>query len=117
MITIGTGEKSYLMALDPSGDSLVKNAIDQLADANGVQTTPFQAVVELESILRFAQAVSPNSILDNAVNKISEYSGKDKVEVNSKLIPRGGLYRISIEEGILQAIGAAAKSGAGGGGF
>lgn len=118
LITIGTGEKNYLIALDPSGDAAVKAAIDRMANSGSNQVTPFEGVVELGDILRFAQAVSPNSILDNAVNVISQYADKDKLELSGRLIPRGGVYRISIDEGILRAAGAAAKgAGNGGGGF
>ncbi len=116
VLTIGTGEKSYFIALDPTGDAVVKSVIDQMQSATGVKSSPFDGVVELQSILRYAQTIAPNPFVDNAVNTLSGYVGKDKVQVSSRLIPRGGLYRLSIEEGVLRAVGAAAKSGNGGGG-
>lgn len=115
-ITIGTSDKGYLIALDPTGDALAKQAIDKLVSATATKVTPFDAVISFEDILRYAQAIAPNPILDNAVTTMAGFSGKDQVKISSRLIPRGGVYRLSIDEGVMQTIGAAAKSGAGGGG-
>lgn len=113
VVIIGTGPKNYIVALDPSGDALVKAAIDKMATTAEVAASPFEGVVALADILRFAQSVSPNSILDNVVNTISEYAGKDKVQLNTDLIERGATYRLSIDEGVLRSVGAAAKGGGG----
>lgn len=115
-IIVGTADKGYLVSVDPAGDAAAKAAIDSMASARGVKATPFESVVKLEDLLRFAQSISPNSMLDNAVNTISQYSGKDKVQIAGRTIERGGVYRLSIEEGVLRSIGATAKGGNGGGG-
>ncbi len=117
LITIGTAAKQFMIGLDPEGDASVKTAIDRMQAAQNVPATPFEGVIQLEQILRYAQAVSPNSVLDNVIATISEYAGKDKIQVNGSVIERGGVYRLSLDEGVLRAIGAAAKSGGGGGGF
>ncbi len=116
-VIIGTADKSFLIGLDPTGDGLAKSAIDGLAATQGVKVSPFEAVVEFEQLLRFAQSVSPNSMLDNAIATMSDYAGKDKVTLNGRVIERGGVYRLAIEEGVMRSIGAAAKAGGGGGGF
>lgn len=108
-LTIGTGETSVMLALDSSGDASLKQAIDRMQASPGVQVSPFEAVVEIEQILRFAQAVTPNSMLDNALQTVQQYSGKDKIEITSRIIPRGGIYRLTVEEGVLRSAGAAAK--------
>lgn len=117
LLTIGTGAKQFLLALDPDGDASAKAALDAMAAKPGAAATPMEAVVEFEQLLRFAQGVSPNPYLDNAISTISEYAGMDKIEVSGSVIPRGGVYRLSIDEGVMRSIGAAAKSGGGGGGF
>jgi hypothetical protein len=114
---IGTADKSFLVALDPTGDALIKTAIDEMGAAADVKVNPFKVVVELKQLLQFAQSVSPNSILDNAIATLSQYSGKDKVTVNGQVIDRGAVYRLSVEEGVMRSIGAAAKAGNQGGGF
>jgi hypothetical protein len=48
---------------------------------------------------------------------MSDYAGKDKVSVKGRVIPRGAVYRVNVEEGVMRSIGAAAKAGSGGGGF
>lgn len=115
-LTIGTADKGFIFALDPTGDAAVKGAIDRMEKSAGIKASPSEGVVQLQQILQFAQAISPNSIVDNAVLTLQQYAGKDKITVNGRAIDRGGVYRMSIDEGVLRAIGAAAKSGAGGGG-
>lgn len=116
-VVIGTAEKSFLLAMDPEGDSLVKKVIDQAETKKGVKVAPFESVVHLNDILTYAQSISPNSILDNVIGVMAEYSENDKVEVTSRLIARGAVYRLSIDEGVLRGVGTAARSGAEGGGF
>ncbi|MEM7474543.1 MAG: hypothetical protein AAF483_06065 [Planctomycetota bacterium] len=115
-VTIGTGEKSFLISFDPEGDAAAKAAIDGLQSAEAAKVTPFEGVVSLTSFLEFAQSLSPNPMLENAIATMGEYSGKDKLQVSTRIIPRGMLYRFSVDEGVMKAIGEAAKSGAGGGG-
>lgn len=115
-ITIGTAAKGFILALDPSGDEGVKAAIDRMESAMGQKVPPFDGVIEVGQILEFAQAVSPNSILDNAVQTIKQYAEKDTVKINGRLIERGAVYTMAIDEGILRAVGVAAKN-SGGGGF
>jgi hypothetical protein len=116
VITIATGPKSFMVSLDPDGDATLKAAIDRTAAATDVKASPFHAVVEVGQVLAFVQAISPSSIVDVALQKIQQFSAKDNVELSSLVIPGGAVYRISIEEGVLQAAGSAAKAGGGGGG-
>ena len=116
-IVIGTSDKGYIIALADDSDKLAKQAIDGLEKAEAVKAPPFEGVIRVEDFMKFAQTISPNPMLENALNTISEYDGKDKVEINGQLIPRGGVYRFSMDEGVLRTIGAAARGGGGGGGF
>lgn len=115
LLTVGTGEKSFFFSLDPAGDASAKAAIDRMKTALAVKSSPLEGVVQLEQLLRFAQSVSPNSMLDNVIETMSQHAGKDKVMVNGSVIPRGGVYRLTLEEGVLRSIGSAAKGGGGGG--
>lgn len=117
VLTIGAGDKAFLVSLDSTGDATLKAAIDRMESSSGKPVTPFSGVVELEQILRFAQAVSPNSMIDNALQTIQQYSDSDNVEIAGRMIPRGGMYRFTVEEGVLRAAGAAAKGANQGGGF
>ncbi len=118
LLTLGTADKAFMVALDPAGDASLKTAIDGMQAGNGVAATPFEGVLKLEQLLQFAQAVRPNPFVENAVRTIQQYAGKDKVQVMGSIIPRGGIYRLTVEEGVMRAVGAAAKAGANaGGGF
>lgn len=117
-VTVATTEKAFIVSVDPAGDAAIKAAIDRVKASPGQTVSPFDGLMEAAQIMRFAQAVAPNSILDNAIQTIQQYAGKDKLQIASSASERGGSYRISIDEGILRAAGAAAKSGGGnGGGF
>lgn len=116
-IVIGTHEKGFLIAVADDSEQLAKQAIDGLQGIQEVEASPFEMVVKVADFLNFSQSISPNPMLEAAVDTISEYAGKDKIEVNGRLLERGGVYRLSIEEGVLRTIGAAARGDAGGGGF
>ncbi|MEZ6135481.1 MAG: hypothetical protein R3C53_11285 [Pirellulaceae bacterium] len=115
-IWVGTADKAFMVSMDPTGDGSLKAAIEAMQAAPNAPATPFEGVIEFTDLLKFAQAVSPNPILDNVLQTIQEFDGKDKVEVIGSIIPRGGIYRLSIDEGVLRAAGTAAKMGSGGGG-
>lgn len=53
-------------------------------------------------------------MLSSALNTIKQYAGKDTVTVSGRSVERGGVYRFSIDEGVLRTVGATAKSGGGG---
>ena len=76
-----------------------------------------EGVIEVGQLVKYAQTVSPNSMIDIVLQTIQQYAGKDRVLINGNLIPRGLVYRFSVDEGVLRAIGTAAKSGQNGGGF
>jgi hypothetical protein len=97
--------------MDPIGESAIKAAIDQLASKKQVDVSPVYFVARMAGLLKFAQTVSPNPMLDNTINVLSQFSGRDTVTANATLVPRGMVTRLSIDEGVLRAAGTAAKSG------
>lgn len=110
-LTIGTGDKAFALSLDAAGDASLKAAIDGMKKAPSADATPLEGVIEVGKIVEYAQSVSPNSMLDIVLQAVKDYAGKDRVLVNGNVIPRGVMYRLSIDEGVLRAIGAAAKAG------
>lgn len=118
LVNVATADKSYLISVDPSGDAALKQAIDRLAASEATKVSPLDGFVAIEQVLQFVQALSPNPVVDNALKTIQQYAGKDKIRIAARLIERGGIYRVTVEEGVLRAGGAAAKSSNnGGGGF
>ncbi len=110
-LTIGTADKAFALSLDASGDASLKSAIDAMKKTPSAAATPFEGVIEVADILEYAQSVAPNSMLDIVVEAVKLADGKDKVLVNGNVIPRGVIYRLSLDEGVLRAAGAAAKAG------
>ncbi len=117
-LTIGTADKAFALSMDASGDASLKAAIDAMKKTPSAPATQFEGVIKVADILEFAQGVAPNSMLDIVLDAVKLVDGKDKVLVMGNVIPRGVIYRLTLEEGVLHAAGAAAKAGqANGGGF
>ena len=117
-VTIGTADKAFALSIDPAGDASLKAAIDAMKKAPSAPASPLEGVVKVADILEYAQGISPNSMLDLVLEAVKQADGKDKVLVTGEVIPRGALYRLTLEEGVLRAAGAAGKAGQGNaGGF
>ncbi|MGN6134699.1 MAG: hypothetical protein ACTHOU_09365, partial [Aureliella sp.] len=114
-IVLGTGEKSLFISLDPSGDTVIRAALDRLASTKNVKVTPGEFIVEVGQVLTFAQALSPNPILESAAQMVQQSEGKDKIRVLNSLVPRGMVYQVQVDEGVLKGVGAAVQTSQGGG--
>jgi hypothetical protein len=115
-LVVGTGEKSFYLALDPDGDALIKSALDRVNSKKAVKVIPGEAILQAGQVLAFAQSVSPNPVVESVANLMQQSGGKDKVKITTTSFPRGLIYQISVDEGVLKGIGAAVQAGQGGGG-
>ena len=100
-----------MVSIDPAGDAALKQAIDRAQAAPSQKATPMTATVEATQLLKFAQSITPNPMLDNALQVIQQFGEKDNVNIAARMLERGAMYRISVDEGVLRAAGAAAKGG------
>ncbi len=116
MVHVATGEKAYIVSVDPAGDATLKQAIDRIDSSKIEKATPLDGSIEVAQVLQFAQAIAPNPMIENALKTVQQHAGKDKVQVAGRIIERGAMYRLTVEEGVLRAGGAAAKGANGGGG-
>jgi hypothetical protein len=116
-VSIATGDKSFIVAIDPTGEAALKAAIDRVEVAQGQPAAPLNASIQVAQLLKFAESIAPNPQLDLALQTIQEFIGKDHVNVSARVIERGAMYRITVEEGVLRAAGSAAKGGGRNGGF
>lgn len=110
---IGTGDKSFYVALGKDCETSLKSAIDKNASAKIDSPTPMEFHVELAQVLAYAQSIEPNPVVDVMLQKLKEFSGSDTVAMTVRAVPRGTMARITVEEGVLRAAGAAAKAGGG----
>lgn len=117
-VTIAASPKLVLFGVSKQGEESIKKAIDGLnTKKNADVDAPVEGVIRLAALLRYAQSIKPNPALENVINIMSQYSGKDKISFKSTILPRGMVTRVTIDEGVLRSIGAAAQAGQGGGGF
>lgn len=112
-IVIGTGKKSFFIAVGDGSDALLKSVLDVNESKGKTKVTPFEFVMQVGQFLRYAQSIESNPILDLAVEGIADYAGKDHVMLQSRSVPRGMVYRFTIEEGVLRAAGSMNAANAG----
>ena len=119
---IGTGPDSAYFALGKGSLELLKSVMDKSASEPNKPVQPFQLSIALTPILKFAASVNPNDPhVAMVANQFELAQGKDHILVNAKPISGGMMYRVEVEDGIIEAIGqisrAAMQQQGGPGGF
>lgn len=108
-IVVGTGETTAYLALGTDGINHLKRMIDASAQAPGQAVEPFQAMVALGTIMKFAASVEPdNPGISALAATLAQANGKDHILIRTMPIPDGITYRFLLEEGVLKTIGQAA---------
>jgi hypothetical protein len=112
-IAVGVSDSSAYVALGTDGLEQLKKAID--ASAGGEQTVePFHLEIGLLPILKFAQSVHANPLIDGVIQLVGG-DGKDHIRIRTSVDEQGVLYRFELEEGVLKILGQAGQMvGAGG---
>ena len=110
---LGIGGESVYVAFGKGSLTMLKSIIDKSA-AGSAGNYPVQLNVALTPILQFVNATNPNPEAMMAAQLLAQTPGKDHVRITAAVITNGVNYRIQVEEGVLRAIGAAAKNAAGG---
>lgn len=117
--TLAFGKNYTGLALGVNAEKDAKAAVDRLQSAQPAPSTPFNMSIELLPVLQYASPLvkdpKANAILKAVIAKVSEFESVDKVKVESRVAKDGIIVRATIEEGILQSIGAAAMAGGAGG--
>jgi hypothetical protein len=62
-------------------------------------------------LMGFLQTMQDNPMIASISSTLQQYSASDSLQVNTKVVPRGLVYRFTVEEGVLRAVGGAARSG------
>ncbi len=113
---LGTADKSIYLCVGPDAETKLKAAIDKVASkSTPVAGNPFDMRIQLVPILQYIQTIKAEPIVEAMIDGASQSSAKDFISINTKILPHGVLGRLSIDEGVLKAIGSAAKAGQGGG--
>jgi len=117
---IGTANKAVYIAIGNQSEANLKAALDRVAAAPSVPGAPMNLQVKLGPILEYVQSIQPSPIGDAMIQAAQNFSSNDTLTIKSQIVPHGAVVQIIVEEGILRAVGAAAKAGQGnrrGGGF
>lgn len=110
---IATSDKKVVVALGSQAEANLKAALDRIAGKPATQGSPVAVSIEVGPLLDYLQSVDPSPIVEAMIQGAQNYADKDMLTIKSQLVPHGAVIRISIEEGVLRAIGAGAKAGQG----
>jgi hypothetical protein len=110
-LAVGTGDKVIYLAAGGDPMAMLKKSIEANQLSANLADTPQTVNVRLLPLLSYAQWVKPNPVLDQMVASLQKNPEIDQVRIDSELINLGQTIRITIQEGLLQAAGAAAMAG------
>ena len=108
-VHIGTGAKSVYIAVGKESESLMKELIDASDSDNGTARPVGQLRVTLLPILQYAQSIESNDTLGAMIDALSRSPDAGELTVVQESIVNGQEVTVNIGEGMLQAIGAAAR--------
>ncbi|MCO8125313.1 hypothetical protein NHH03_26480 [Stieleria sp. TO1_6] len=112
-IHIGTAPKAVYVAMGRGSEQLLKDFITAGNSDNGGARPLGQFKLRLLPIMEFAQSVTPeaNAAVSAVIAALSSSNDKGELNAVSESIPNGAASKISIREGLIKAIGAAAVAG------
>jgi hypothetical protein len=107
-VVVGIGAKTVHVAFGRNATDALKKVVSASNAAKSVP--PFQMIASLTPILNFANSIEPDPQVANVAQTLSATPGKDHVSLVATVEKNGFVYRLKAEEGVLRAIGAAARS-------
>ena len=114
-VAIGIGDKSVYLAIGKDSVQTLKDIIDKSASGTSQTVLPAEFALSLGQLLNFISQFDSNPMLAGVSAEVSKANGQDHVRVQSKSVENGATGHVELEEGVIRAIGAAAKMGIAGG--
>jgi hypothetical protein len=116
-ISIGTSPKAIYLSVGKTAEASLKSALDGVAAKPSAAADPIRMRLDMSQLLNFIQSIESNPVVDGMLSALS--AGDDQIMIDSQVIDRGSVTRITIQEGVLKAIsgGVTAGMAAQGGGF
>ncbi len=115
-IAIATAPKAVYLSVGKTAEASLKTALDATASNKNVSGVPVRGRLSLTQLLNFIQSIESNPVVDGMLSSIN--SDEDAIMIDSQVVDRGGMNRITIEEGVLKAISGGVRAGMPGpGGF
>lgn len=117
-VTLGIGKDRMYVSIGEDGINTIKKAMENSSSAKTETSIPMTMSLALAPIMKFAANTSEDPNLQRIAEAMAQTAGKDHVRITNRSVPRGSIFRLEIEQGVIKAIGGAAASmGAGRGGF
>jgi hypothetical protein len=113
-VAVGFGEESVYLTLGAGGVEVAKTILDKSQAQQSQTVPPGQVIVSLGPILKFASVVKEDPVVTMLSSVLEKSNGQDHVLMTAESIERGARYRLKIEEGVLQVMGAILKMSQGG---
>ncbi|MEL6108749.1 MAG: hypothetical protein AAFU85_22305, partial [Planctomycetota bacterium] len=110
-IYIGTAPKAVYMCLGRDSSDLLKQFIKSGGGDTATDRPLAQFKLKLLPIMEFAQSVEANDGIAAMINALSSSQDKGDITVISDSIPNGSDMKMTIGEGLIKAIAAAAIAG------
>ena len=113
-VAVGLGPESVYVAVGKDNIAAVSKAIDASAADRSKTVPPFAGSVSLGQIITVAADAKEEGQEKATLQAIAEElngsaKGQDHVSITGSVIPNGLRYRLEAQEGVLKAVGVAAK--------
>ncbi len=108
-IHIGTAKKSVYLAMGKDSQKLMTDMIDAANSDSSSNRPVGQLQLTLLPILQFAQSITSEDAVMAMIDSLSRSSDSGRIMIIQESIPNGQEARLSIGEGLLQAVGAAVR--------
>lgn len=109
-VHIGTGAKSVYVALGDNSVPALKRLIDAGATPQAAGDSLLsQLQVKLLPIMQFAQGIENNDVISAMIDALARAGDGGKLTIQSEVIDNGTITRVTLGDGLLQAIGAASR--------
>ena len=107
---VGTAAKAVYVSIGKDCEAQLKAVVD--ANASGKDTkSPMALRADVGQIVAFADQIDSNPQLAAMLKQLQQNASSDTVQVQSEVLPHGVLFKTTIDEGVIKAIGASAKAG------
>jgi hypothetical protein len=107
-IIVGVSPGSVIIAGGKDAEGLLRKVLDSSAQNRDKAVLPVQVNVAVLPIAKFMKSFDENPNINSVITTL-EQTGNDRVTVTSTPATRSSTTRIEIQEGVIKAVGAAAK--------
>lgn len=108
-IHVGTGKESVYLAMGKGSKKLLTEMIDAAGSDSSENRPVGQMQVKLLPMMEFAQSMSSDDSIKAMIDSLSRSTDAGKMTIVTETVPNGQEFKISIGEGLMQAVGAAAR--------